>query len=63
MRPPYGSIVLLHDIHPSTVAAVPRILRALAAREYTFVTVSALFDGRLQAGHVYYGRAAEYAPA
>lgn len=48
-----GSIVLMHDIHPTTVAAVPRILKALAARGYTFVTVSELFAGKLQPGHVY----------
>jgi peptidoglycan/xylan/chitin deacetylase (PgdA/CDA1 family) len=48
-----GSIVLLHDIHPTTVAAVPRILRSLADRGYVFVTVSELFGGSLRAGKVY----------
>ncbi len=42
-----GSIVLLHDVHPTTVAAVPRILKSLADRGYVFVTVSELFGGRV----------------
>ena len=37
-----GSIVLMHDIHSSTVAAVPRILSGLRAKGYTFVTVTEL---------------------
>jgi peptidoglycan/xylan/chitin deacetylase (PgdA/CDA1 family) len=37
-----NDIVLLHDIHPTSVAAVPRILRTLTARGYHFVTVSHL---------------------
>ncbi|MER7563671.1 polysaccharide deacetylase family protein [Streptomyces sp. NPDC097941] len=35
-------VVLLHDIHPTSVAAVPEILRTLTARGYHFVTVSHL---------------------
>ncbi|HUR75441.1 MAG TPA: polysaccharide deacetylase family protein [Sporichthya sp.] len=55
-----GSIVLLHDIHPTTVAAMPRILRALANRGYTFVTVSELFGNRLVPGQIYLDRAEGY---
>lgn len=51
-----GSIVLLHDIHATTVAAVPRILTALADRGYTFVTVSELYGRQLTNGVVYYER-------
>src|SRR5437667_9692000 len=40
LRP--GAIVLLHDIHPWTVAALPRILRALRARGLTAVTIPEL---------------------
>ncbi|HEX4816580.1 MAG TPA: hypothetical protein VFV66_27885 [Nonomuraea sp.] len=40
-----GSIVLLHDIHPTTVRAMPRILTALSMRGYTFVTVRQMFRG------------------
>jgi len=37
-----GSIVLAHDIHPSTVDAMPGTLDALAAKGFKFVTVSEL---------------------
>lgn len=37
-----NDVVLLHDIHPTSVAAVPQILRTLTARGYHFVTVSHL---------------------
>ncbi|HUR72701.1 MAG TPA: polysaccharide deacetylase family protein [Sporichthya sp.] len=55
-----GSIVLLHDIHATTVAAVPRILAALADRGYTFVTVSELYGGKLSAGVQYFTRNSAY---
>lgn len=35
-----GSIVLMHDIHESTVKAVPTILKDLKAQGYHFVTVT-----------------------
>ncbi|MEU0031290.1 polysaccharide deacetylase family protein [Streptomyces sp. NPDC006335] len=37
-----NDVVLMHDIHPTSVAAVPEILRALTAKGYHFVTVSHL---------------------
>ncbi|MDX2796996.1 polysaccharide deacetylase family protein [Streptomyces scabiei] len=37
-----NDVVLMHDIHPTPVAAVPQILRTLTARDYHFVTVSHL---------------------
>ncbi|YCK41070.1 polysaccharide deacetylase family protein [Actinomadura sp. ATCC 39365] len=40
-----GSVILFHDIHPTTVKAVPRVLKGLSARGYRFVTVSELFGG------------------
>jgi peptidoglycan/xylan/chitin deacetylase (PgdA/CDA1 family) len=40
LRP--GAIVLLHDIHPWTVAALPRILRAVRRRGLTPVTIPEL---------------------
>ncbi len=55
-----GSIVLLHDIHATTVAAVPRILAALADRGYTFVTVSELYNRPLTDGGVYDDRTDAY---
>ena len=48
-----GSIILLHDIHPTSVEAVPCILRNLTSRGFRFVTVSQLL-GELQAGQIYY---------
>lgn len=47
-----GSIVLLHDIHSTTVAAVPGIIEGLHAKGYTFVTVSQLL-GKAKPGQVY----------
>ena len=41
-----GSIILLHDIHSTTVAAVPGIVARLAAKGFVFVTVSELYAGR-----------------
>jgi peptidoglycan/xylan/chitin deacetylase (PgdA/CDA1 family) len=35
-----GGIVLLHDIHPTTVEAVPAIIRSFKSRGYRFVTIS-----------------------
>lgn len=37
-----GAIVLAHDIHPSTIAAMPKTLDALTAKGFKFVTVSEL---------------------
>jgi peptidoglycan/xylan/chitin deacetylase (PgdA/CDA1 family) len=37
-----GAIILAHDIHPSTVAAMPGTLDALLAQGYKFATVSEL---------------------
>ncbi len=49
-----GSVVLFHDIHKSTVDAVPDVLRRLHAKGYHFVTVSDLFEGsELKPGATY----------
>lgn len=50
-----GSIVLMHDIHPSTAEALPGIIDRLKEQGYTLVTVSQLL-GQLTPGEVYYGR-------
>ena len=44
-----GSIILLHDIHSSTIAAVEDIVTGLQARGYTLVTVSQLIEMGKQA--------------
>ncbi|MEU7892582.1 polysaccharide deacetylase family protein [Nonomuraea sp. NPDC049152] len=38
-----GSIVLMHDIHRTTVEAVPHLVDALSDKGYRFVTVSELY--------------------
>lgn len=48
-----GSIILMHDIHNSTVEAVPEIIRELQERGYTLVTVSELLAGTTP-GEKYY---------
>lgn len=37
-----GAIVLMHDIHQPTADALPRVLEALQAQGYTFVTIDEL---------------------
>ncbi|MGY1807237.1 polysaccharide deacetylase family protein [Blastococcus sp. SYSU D00669] len=49
-----GAIVLLHDIHPTTVQAVPGIIAGLRARGYVFVTVPELV-GTVEPGARYGG--------
>lgn len=49
-----GDIVLMHDIHPTTVDAIPTILKSLTDQGYHFVTVSQLLGGTtLAAGKTY----------
>lgn len=42
-----GSIVLMHDTHEETVAAVPDVVHGLRDRGFTLATVSEQFDGML----------------
>ena len=52
-----GAIILLHDIHPTSVESVPAIIDALRERGYEFTTVSELAGIRkvkLSAGEGYY---------
>ncbi|MEO3870563.1 polysaccharide deacetylase family protein [Nonomuraea sp. B12E4] len=48
-----GSIILLHDIHGSTVDAVPETLDVLSKKGFTFVTVSELYGRRPEPGRMY----------
>jgi peptidoglycan/xylan/chitin deacetylase (PgdA/CDA1 family) len=49
-----GGIMLLHDVYPSTVTTVPRIVSGLRQRGFTLVTVSELFQySRLQTEALY----------
>lgn len=47
-----GAIILMHDIHPTTIAAVPAIIKAAKKKGYTLVTVSELL-GKTKPGKVY----------
>lgn len=47
-----GNIVLLHDIHSTTVKATPNIIKDLKKKGYTFVTVSTII-GKPKANKVY----------
>ncbi len=51
-----GSIILMHDIHPTSVAAVPTIIKTLKKRGYTFVTLPELIQKPLLCGYQYFGR-------
>lgn len=52
-----GRIVLSHDTHATTVAAMPAVIQRLKAQGYTFVTVSTLMKGvSLQNGQSYFNR-------
>lgn len=48
-----GGIILMHDIHPETVKAVPQIIKELREDGYTLVTVPELFSGEMTVGSVY----------
>jgi peptidoglycan/xylan/chitin deacetylase (PgdA/CDA1 family) len=48
-----GSIVILHDVKPTTVAAVPEILNKLSQKGFKFVTVSEIYGGQLKPGEKY----------
>ncbi|MBE3001591.1 polysaccharide deacetylase family protein [Nocardiopsis sp. HNM0947] len=49
-----GSVVLFHDVHESTVEAIPYVLKELDKQGFTFVTVDQLFDGQeLESGATY----------
>lgn len=49
-----GAIILLHDIHGSSVDATPCIIDGLKKAGYKFVTVSDLFSGQLKPGITYF---------
>jgi polysaccharide deacetylase family sporulation protein PdaB len=50
-----GSIILLHDIHPETIEAVPRVIQTLKDDGYSFVKISSLL-GNPTAVENYYGQ-------
>ncbi|WP_214109636.1 polysaccharide deacetylase family protein [Acrocarpospora catenulata] len=49
-----NGVILLHDIVPETVKAMPAVLKTLKAKGYKFVTVSTLLgDRKLAAGEIW----------
>jgi len=51
-EPPPGAIILMHDIHQTSVGAAPCILSALKQQGYSFVTIQGLI-GNMAAGAGY----------
>lgn len=51
-----GSIVLMHDIQPSSVRAAATLVPKLKARGYHLVTVDTLLGGNADAGEVYHSK-------
>lgn len=49
-----GAIILFHDIHPTSVDAIPCVLDALSKQGYKFVTIDTLFGGKTQPGVSYF---------
>ena len=49
-----GSIILMHDIHPATIDALPEIITYLKDQHYEMVTISELLDSPTKP-HNYYG--------
>lgn len=49
-----GSIILMHGIHPTTIQAVPDIIKYLRSQGYTLVTVPELYGGTMTPGKVYF---------
>lgn len=54
-----GAIVLMHDIQPAEVEALPVVITKLKSQGYQFVTVSQLLGQRLLPGHQYFGQGDE----
>lgn len=50
-----GSIILMHDVHPKTIDAVPEIIDGPRARGFQLVTVAQLLSGTCGGHEVAYG--------
>lgn len=50
-----GGIIIMHDIHPTTVNAVPCIAKNLEARGFSLVTVEDILGSNLRPGEGYRG--------
>lgn len=50
-----GAIILIHDIHPESVKAVPGLISMLKHEGYEFVTIDQLLSGKQKPLHQYFG--------
>lgn len=50
-----GSIILMHDVHPTSIQSVPGIIQGLRDRGFSLVAIPTLL-GPVAPGEVYYGR-------
>lgn len=57
-----GAIILMHDTHPQSVAALPGIISYLKQEGYEFKTVKELLGQKLLPGYQYFGQN-DYRPA
>ena len=51
-----GSIILMHDIHQTSVNALPNVIEYLQGQGYSFVTVSELLGNHVKPHEIYYSR-------
>lgn len=51
-----GAIILMHDTHPQSVAALPGVISYLKQQGYQFKTVNELLGDRLLPGYQYFGQ-------
>ena len=51
-----GSIILMHDIHQTSIDALPSVIQYLQNNGYTLVTVDELLGGQLEPHRIYYSR-------
>ena len=51
-----GSIILIHDIHQTSVNSLPKVIEYLQGQGYSFVTVSELLGNHVKPHEIYYSR-------
>ncbi len=51
-----GSIILIHDIHQTSVNSLPKVIEYLQGQGYSFVTVSELLGNQVKPHEIYYSR-------
>ena len=49
-----GSIILMHDIHQTSIDALPTVIEYLQSQGYDLVTVNELLDHKVDSHHIYY---------